>query len=183
MVASERRTTRWSAHAAGATVSIVFHLLLSAPMILGFAAHKTRSPPHDGPGSVSWSSRGEQSQSMVLLDLSGLTASTPNEEFDLQIDAEGIEFDEQTRALASWDPKPPPAIEIDAKEAEVSNEAVGDPQTNAALFGRYMGQIAARIERSWMRPRTAVAGGRFDCRVRITQDRTGQGAFDRVARV
>jgi hypothetical protein len=110
---------------------------------------------------------------MVLLDLTSLTMNTPKENFDLQVESEGIELEDPKRALASWDPKPPAELKIDAQEAEVSNKAVGDPAANAALFGQYMGQISARIERAWMRPRTAVEGGRFDCRVRIAQDRAG----------
>jgi hypothetical protein len=41
------------------------------------------------------------------------------------------------------------------------------------LFGRYIGQITARIERAWMRPRTPIDSALFACRVRITQDRKG----------
>ena len=43
----------------------------------------------------------------------------------------------------------------------------------AALFGRYMGQVTARIERAWIRPRAPVNGREFQCRVRIEQDRLG----------
>jgi hypothetical protein len=41
------------------------------------------------------------------------------------------------------------------------------------LFGRYMGQISARIQRAWIRPRTPVEDGSFSCRVQISQDRSG----------
>jgi hypothetical protein len=41
------------------------------------------------------------------------------------------------------------------------------------LAGRYLGQIDARIERAWRRPRTPVGDGLFTCRVRIEQDATG----------
>ena len=41
------------------------------------------------------------------------------------------------------------------------------------LFGRYIGQITARIERAWLRPRTPIENAFFACRVRITQDRNG----------
>src|SRR5689334_17289238 len=42
------------------------------------------------------------------------------------------------------------------------------------MFGRYLGQISARISRAWMRPRSAIEGnGTFDCRVRIFQDHRG----------
>ena len=42
------------------------------------------------------------------------------------------------------------------------------------LYGRYIGQITARIERAWMRPRTPIDDvAFFACRVRVTQDRRG----------
>lgn len=111
---------------------------------------------------------------MLLLDLTGLASDSVEVQFEPLIEAVGIELEAQNKALASWDPNPPPVLNIEAEEADISNEAVGDPAANAALFGRYMGQISARIERAWMRPRSAVAGGRFTCRARIAQDRSGK---------
>ena len=43
----------------------------------------------------------------------------------------------------------------------------------AVLYGRYLGQIQARIERAWLRPRTAIGADLFRCRVRIDQRRDG----------
>lgn len=44
----------------------------------------------------------------------------------------------------------------------------------AALYGRYLGQIQARIERAWLRPRTAIGADLFRCRVRIDQRADGR---------
>ena len=52
-------------------------------------------------------------------------------------------------------------------------EADGDQHDHSMLFGRYMGQISARVERAWMRPRSVPTDGFFSCRVQITQDRSG----------
>jgi len=41
------------------------------------------------------------------------------------------------------------------------------------MFGRYMGQISARVERAWLRPRSVPPQGSFACRVQITQDKRG----------
>ncbi|HEY1898814.1 MAG TPA: TonB C-terminal domain-containing protein, partial [Steroidobacteraceae bacterium] len=38
---------------------------------------------------------------------------------------------------------------------------------------RYMGQINARIDRAWLRPRTPIGAASFSCRVRILQDAVG----------
>ncbi len=112
---------------------------------------------------------------MVLLDLSGLTADPPDEQALPDIKSEGVELEDSKLALASLEPAPPPVIEFeDAEEAETANVAAGDPAGAAALFGRYMNQIAGRIERTWMRPRAPIDGGRFDCQARISQDRRGR---------
>jgi hypothetical protein len=63
----------------------------------------------------------------------------------------------------------------------------GDPALHALMFGRYQGQISARIERAWIRPRTPVDESRnrarasdndehdspFICQVQIRQDPHG----------
>jgi hypothetical protein len=45
--------------------------------------------------------------------------------------------------------------------------------SSSALYGRYMGQIDARIERAWLRPRDPIKEGAFFCRARIEQDASG----------
>jgi hypothetical protein len=152
--------------AVGATVLV--HLLLATPLVLGTAAHKKRTP--DGDGTVASASRGETYERMVLLDLSAVSTSESETPL-IPIDSEGIDAREFELQLVSSDPKPPAELKPeDFEEAETANDATGDPTGNAALFGRYMGQVTARIERAWMRPRSAIEGGRFECRVRITQD-------------
>ncbi|MGH8268553.1 MAG: TonB C-terminal domain-containing protein, partial [Steroidobacteraceae bacterium] len=64
------------------------------------------------------------------------------------------------------------ALSLDA-ELEGASAAAGDRAALAAMAGRYVGQIDARIERAWLRPRTAIGAPAFLCRVRITQDRGG----------
>ena len=66
-------------------------------------------------------------------------------------------------------------VEIDdnADSATQESEAPGDASGRAFMFGRYMGQITARISRAWSRPRTPVGGEEFACRIQINQDHTG----------
>lgn len=55
--------------------------------------------------------------------------------------------------------------------------SVATPAPDAALrsaqYGRYVGQIDARIERAWRRPRAAIGAPVFACVVRIDQDARG----------
>jgi len=169
-----RAASRWPMRSAGIAATVIVHLLLTAPMVLGYAAHKSRTPPHDGPGSVNWASKGEQNESMILLDLSTSQIDTAETFIEPRIKSPGIKLEEPVLALVSLDPSPPSDPKSDkAEETDTSNAAAGDPAGSAALFGRYMGQVAARIERAWMRPRSAIAGDIFTCRVRVSQDRAG----------
>ena len=59
-------------------------------------------------------------------------------------------------------------------ENPIPTEANGNELGRSMLFGRYMGQISARVERAWMRPRSVPAAGRFACRAQIIQDRAGR---------
>jgi hypothetical protein len=87
---------------------------------------------------------------------------------------------------------PESIVAIDAPNAGGSSNPtteVGDPAVLALMAGRYRGQISARIERAWIRPRTAVDGPgstqtaspvesiaaapMFTCQVQIRQDAHG----------
>lgn len=60
-------------------------------------------------------------------------------------------------------------------DSDEAHTAPGDADSAAqtVLLGRYVGQIDARIERAWRRPRTPLHDGDFSCRVKITQSATG----------
>ena len=53
------------------------------------------------------------------------------------------------------------------------NPRDGDGTGHALMFGRYLGQVSARIQRAWIRPRSPVEGGSFACRVQIAQSMSG----------
>jgi hypothetical protein len=53
------------------------------------------------------------------------------------------------------------------------SEATGDQAQHALLFGRYLVQVQARIDRAWQRPRTEIGAARFACRATILQDPQG----------
>jgi hypothetical protein len=60
-----------------------------------------------------------------------------------------------------------------AEDSLAPTEAAGDQTQHALLYGRYLVQVQARIERAWMRPRAEIGAPRFSCRARIAQDRHG----------
>lgn len=64
-----------------------------------------------------------------------------------------------------------PEISVDSPSS-VSTPAP-DTAARSAMYGRYVGQIDARIERAWQRPRTAIGAPFFTCLVRVDQDSRG----------
>lgn len=50
---------------------------------------------------------------------------------------------------------------------------VADAGRLSKMYGRYVGQVSARIDRTWLRPRTAIGAPGFSCQVRLIQDVTG----------
>lgn len=60
-----------------------------------------------------------------------------------------------------------------ADNATAPPEAAADQAARALLYGRYLGQIAARVKRAWLRPRTPIGAPSFACRVQVVQDRDG----------
>ena len=65
------------------------------------------------------------------------------------------------------------ATPSDSESRPHANAITGEPGL-AALYGRYLGQVRARIERAWLRPRSKIGSDIFRCRVRIDQDPSGQ---------
>jgi hypothetical protein len=78
----------------------------------------------------------------------------------------------------------------DRQRHEATSTTPADGAARALLFGRYVSQIAARIDRAWVRPTTAPSGSglwgspgapspsarqaRFACRVQIIQSPAGE---------
>ena len=67
-----------------------------------------------------------------------------------------------------------PSAGVEETERTPGTETHDDGAGRAIMFGRYVGQITARIERAWLKPRTALDGGAFTCQVQIRQDEIGR---------
>ena len=178
----------------GLVGSVLVHALVLQAVILGSRAHKVHPPEAEGPGATLIKAEAEPSETLVLLDLPRADpASKPLLE---DLASVGPAPKNLMVTLISADPLPEINISPDALgDVNDANAAIdsGDPAARAMLFGRYTGQIDARIERAWRRPRSPVnpdpepprysnarnpseastADPIFRCQVRIIQDAHG----------
>lgn len=68
-----------------------------------------------------------------------------------------------------------PALSPVVAEISDSGAAHSDAESGLGmLYGRYLGQIRARIDRAWQRPRTAIGAPLFQCQVQVDQDHVGR---------
>ena len=157
----------------GALASLLLHVLLLTPALLGAATH-TRHVPNSEASSMSVGSSEESSMMLVSIEQSGSDARSARETDDV---ASPSASPDALLPVAMPDFALPAAlVQSDGEENEEApaNEARTSDPGHAPLFELYVGQIDARIQRAWIRPRTSIDSVMFACRVRITQDSNGR---------
>ena len=156
---------------AGALTSLALHVLLMTPVLIGLGTSTERRP-------IDSSEMGR----LVDDDPASSMTVTFIDEPDPGADAQAGETSTRLAATPPLNsvslPAPAPNFNLpvdgDTDTGHDNPTGSGQPDPGRQLlFGRYIGQIAARIERAWMRPRTPIDTAFFACRVRITQDRNG----------
>ena len=105
----------------------------------------------------------------IILDPSALTNPAQKQPDVPIVDPEMEPLSADALAALS---KPPDLI-LNSPDSQAPQDAADDPSDRAALFGRYAGQINARVFRAWLRPRTPIGSPSFTCRARIEQDPAG----------
>jgi hypothetical protein len=154
---------------AGAVASLALHALLLTPLLLGAAQHRTRAPEEPG-GSAQTSD--DSALAVVFLEDGHSKPRAPPRLSDTLVHT-------PVRSITLRDlplPSPDPAIPDTASPGERASapQTQGDAAAFALLYGRYLGQITARIERAWMRPRSSPGADTFVCRLQVLQDERGQ---------
>jgi hypothetical protein len=154
----------------GAALSLVLHGLLFTPLLWSSYRHPPHLPPFQG-ASASRDAIDSEESMMVIFSEDVDAIHDLSSPADRQIP---ILMPPQVRLAAVGRPNiPTPDPLPDESNDDQTAEARGDGGGHANLFGRYVGQISARVERAWMRPRSIPMTGSFECRVRITQDQHG----------
>jgi len=151
--------------AASAICSLLFHLALIAPAIWN-GAHQ-RPPIRPQPGNEAAHEHDRDEIALQLVSISDDSMGNPPAPppvisapriAPVPVAAEILEF----------------AVNFLADTPEIAAQsAADDAQSSSQLQGQYVGQMAARIDRAWLRPRSPIGDVRFLCEVRIEQDSGG----------
>lgn len=152
----------------------VLHIFFIAPLVIGGAESERHKPPDiQGTGAMAYGEEGEESPAMILIDLSSVTDS--QQPSLVEINSSGPMALEMPVHIASPDPYPAftEAIFDETATEEPIAETSADAVGRVRLFGIYVGQVSARIERAWRRPNPIGKVQDFNCVVRIEQDREG----------
>lgn len=167
------QTRYWFASGLSATGTLLLHAAFLVPLVLGMGAkRRVVMPDMQGAGASALQSSAQAPTSMMLVDLSN---DERNDEPPLEdLGSLGIELPKTNLIIVSTDPNPAfTPLDVDETPDSDTTQAAGDTQDHAAMFGRYIGQVSAQIERAWIRPRDRLDAPRFHCQVSIEQTRRG----------
>lgn len=174
--------------------TLLLHVSLLHSVLLGTRAQKLRPPDVHAPGATLIKSATGPAEALILVELP--SADMNAQSLRDEIASAGSAPTPLVPSLISPDPLPQVNIPLDNVDDNAETPAPvesGDPESRVLLFGRYSGQIQARIERAWRRPRSPVsesvdrsrntavgspdvssaADDPFRCQVRIVQDAHG----------
>lgn len=167
--------------AIGLAGSLLLHGLVLQTVVLGSPAYKIPPPEIQQPGS----SLNKPADALVFIDLPKSAKTT--DEIDEALAPIRAAIKDSPIPVTHLDPSPPRDIDslvLGEDKDSASSVGNGDDTERARLFGIYTGQIQARIERIWRRPRTPVQEGSdsttasnsadyFYCQVQIDQEPNG----------
>lgn len=147
--------------------ALLLHVMLVVPLALGMAGKSRTTTPDIAEGILG--GRTDVTSVLIMVAVSSGLSSEDTPDF-LAPRSVMPDLAASINALV-----PTPDLgDAQAFEEERQDAQAADSQRNALLTGQYLGQVMARIERAWARPRTPIDADRFSCRVKIEQDRLGR---------
>jgi TonB C terminal len=172
---SATRTTQRARNPAvvlvGALASLALHALLLSPILFGTGKHKNTEPQVPGAAANADHPGADGAMIVELIEESHSASSA-----SARMAPSSFISPATLRRMAAVDVAPPePIPDIDAeRDSQTLAQAQGDDTVRARLYGIYVGQISARIERAWLKPRSSPGGDRFVCRVQVLQNQSGE---------
>jgi hypothetical protein len=150
---------------AGAIASALLHLALLTAAI--WAGTQARRPNRQPQGQIE--SQGKVTDEIALQWVTINESANPSR----QPTTDGLSPPPLTPIAVTAELAELAAVFPPAKPDTASTSVAADRNTSTQLRGQYLGQINARIDRAWMRPRAPIGDDRFICQVRIEQDAAG----------
>jgi hypothetical protein len=179
------RQFRMPARLLGVVGTVLLHGLVVQTVLLGTSTRQVLTPTTQGLASTA-NAAGVES-AMTLIVVQPVEAAHAKDSVFEEFVSRGSLLKDMPIALISPDLTTAPSLKKERLPDNADAESPvnsGDPEGQARLFGIYTGQIQARIDRVWRRPRTPVNENRaqrqgalaeeaFQCQVRIIQDNQG----------
>jgi hypothetical protein len=164
--------SRVTASLIAAVLSIALHVALVGSMVWGAGAEKNPSHPH-GIGALDEEVPETADDGALQVFLFEEPSSAASSAERRQDSKSANSFRLPAIPLVQLD-EPSVVIATSSSDDDSSSpNSSADTATRSAMYGRYLGQISARISRAWLRPRSAIGAPMFSCRVRIDQDGRG----------
>jgi len=170
-----RIDNQWKIWRIGAFVTFVVHALLFGSLAVGSGHRKVLPPLIEGFQAVEHNAEGLELVS-ALLFVNDHSITTPDDQnasaYQTDEEKQHEPTQETTLVASTGKGSPPQSENADSDENAQARDATGDGADMAMLFGRYMGQIKARIERAWEHPINA-SDSEFRCTAQIRQTKRG----------
>jgi hypothetical protein len=163
----------------GAIGTVLVHVLLIIPFVADVSLPERRPSLPGGAGAITAFSKQNLVMTVVFINEPTTTPRVDPLKPE-QLTSRGVAPPDLPLVVLSPDPLPASEAPARSDQATAEPAAPSDPAQHALLYGRYLDQIQARIERAWMRPRTAIGATKFSCRARIEQDSRGYVAQIRL---
>jgi hypothetical protein len=164
----------WPLWVAALLITLAVHVLLVSSIVLGTGKQFYR-PMTEGFHAVEKNADGTEFVSALLfVKDTSIRAPDQDDASAYSTPKEAPDDQKTSFIVASTENGQPQIPSLDGliEDASQSAEEAGDGAEAAMLFGRYMGQIKARIERAWIYPTTAKHA-RFNCKAQIRQSKNG----------
>jgi hypothetical protein len=170
---------RWSPIVMGAIGTILVHVAFVQTIYMGARIFRQKSPDVAQPGQLVSKMNSGSTEDIVLLNLP--LESGGRQKLDV---ASLATIPTMSAQVVSIDIASIESLSLDDTDARSNAKIDGDASEQARLYGIYAGQIQARVERLWERPRSPVSGlaktspSKFDevafqCQVQVVQDSSG----------
>ena len=184
LVSDQHRRKFRVSPAIGVVGTLVLHALALQMLFISSRTHETQTMSEE-PGSSQQRSDAQSTQSLIFIDLPKKTSADNGRERALGFAA--LAPNNAPSKVKLPDLAPLRDIRTDVSEDQEPAQGLenaGEASERARLQGIYTGQIQARIDRVWRRPRTPVYEGReqpkagapreyFQCQVQVVQDSIG----------